>query len=270
MSMSSNLLLSALGITIPTLITSLGNIRNEQNFSLSAAIVLFSEYVSYLFYSLYTHSQDDSSTNKSATPHRQHDEEQTDAQNEDKDDAEQNEPCASAIGLVIGLVLLAILLGWESDQLVSGIEPISQYMPRPFVSMILLPIVGNAAEHLTAVIVAYRYDVLIRTNLILTFITHCIISMASRRDKLDLAINVALGSALQISLGVLPFLVILSTVIFKAEPLTLIFPATYVISLIGSVMLITIVTIHDNTDWMKGAAIIAVYLIIALSYWYSS
>jgi Ca2+:H+ antiporter len=94
--------------------------------------------------------------------------------------------------------------------------------------------------------------------------------MASRRDKLDLAINVALGSALQISLGVLPFLVILSTLVFKAEPLTLIFPATYVISLIGSVMLITIVTIHDNTDWMKGAAIIAVYLIIALSYWYSS
>jgi Ca2+:H+ antiporter len=91
-----------------------------------------------------------------------------------------------------------------------------------------------------------------------------------RRTKRNIDCKVELVSALQISLGVLPFLVTLSTLVFKAEPLTLIFPATYVISLIGSVMLITIVTIHDNTDWMKGAAIIAVYLIIALSYWYSS
>lgn len=215
MSMSSNLLLSALGITIPTLFSSFGNIRNDNRLSFAAATILLAEYIAYLCYSLFTHSNDGASETPSAEEHgaAESDMEHYAGDGNKSDSQEDETPCASALGLVLALACIALLLGWESDELVAGIEPVSHYMPRSFVSMILLPIVGNAAEHLTAVLVAVR-------------------------DKMDLAISVALGSALQISLGVLPFLVIVSEFLFPEHPLTLIFPPTYTLSMVRDSLLI--------------------------------
>lgn len=101
-------------------------------------------------------------------------------------------PIAAAVILVLTTILVAIC----ADYLVGSIDDIveSAGISKAFIGLILIPIVGNAAEHVTAVVVAIR-------------------------NKMDLAMGVAIGSSIQIALGVTPFLVIVGWAI--GQPMTL-------------------------------------------------
>ena len=88
------------------------------------------------------------------------------------------------IGGIVTLCVATALIGVTSEYMVDGVTPMAEVISPEFIGLILIPIVGNAAEHFTAVTVAYK-------------------------DKMDLAIGVAVGSSMQISLLVMPLIVII-------------------------------------------------------------
>jgi len=103
-----------------------------------------------------------------------------------KDDDEHGEtPTLSVIGALFTLLAATVLIAFCSEFMVDGIAAISESVSQEFIGLILVPIVGNAAEHATAVTVAIK-------------------------DKMDLAIGVAIGSSMQIALLVTPLMVVLA------------------------------------------------------------
>lgn len=151
------------------------------------AIILLVLYVLYLVFQLKTHS--DLFDERPAT--RPDDEEQHSSPEDGGEGSDQHEevtlnPWAAGIALVVITVIVAIC----AEFLVGSINTIVEtaHISKTFIGLILLPIVGNAAEHVTAVVVAYK-------------------------NKMDLAIGVAIGSSMQIALLVTPFLVILGWII---------------------------------------------------------
>lgn len=100
-------------------------------------------------------------------------------------DDEEETPTLSVIGALATLLISTVFIALCSEFMVTGIDYITGSVPEEFIGLILLPIVGNAAEHATAVTVAIK-------------------------DKMDLAIGVAVGSSMQIALLILPLMVIIS------------------------------------------------------------
>lgn len=131
---------------------------------------------------------------------------------EEEDDFE--EPQLSIIGALIALAISTTLVAFCSEFMVSSINGLTAdgRISTTFVGLILLPIVGNAAEHATAVTVAIK-------------------------DKMDLAIGVAVGSSMQIALLVLPFIVVLGWILGK-ECMTLFFDTFQVAVLFVAVLLV--------------------------------
>ena len=107
-----------------------------------------------------------------------------------------------------------------------------------FVGIILVPIIGNAAEHSTA------------------------ISMALK-NKMNISMEIALGSSLQIVLFVAPILVIMSLFL---TPMDIIFDTFELVSLIASVLIANKVSQDGESNWLEGALLIIVYILIAISF----
>lgn len=142
------------------------------------------------------------------------------------------------------MVLDTVLVGVTAEFLVDSINGMVTANPslsREWVGLILLPIVGNAAEHFTAVSVSVK-------------------------DKLDLSISVAVGSSIQISLFVIPVIVLLAWCIGK--PLTLLFDPYESIVLFLSVIVVNQTLSDGRSNWMEGLVLMFLYLIIAVSFWY--
>ncbi|KAG8712402.1 hypothetical protein FRC08_014650 [Ceratobasidium sp. 394] len=141
------------------------------------------------------------------------------------------------------LVLVTVLTGITAEWLVDGIDGLtsSGTISREFVALILLPLVGNAAEHVTAVTVSVK-------------------------NELDLAITVAVGSSIQIALFVLPFLILLGWII--GQPLTLFFDIFETVVVFVSMLIINYAISDGKTNWLEGLVLMVVYVIIGLSVWY--
>jgi len=141
------------------------------------------------------------------------------------------------------LVLVTVFTGITAEWLVDSIDGLtsSGAISREFVALILLPLVGNAAEHVTAVTVSVK-------------------------NKLDLAITVAVGSSIQIALFVLPFLILLGWII--GQPLTLFFDTFETVVVFVSVLIINYAISDGKTNWLEGFVLMVVYVIIGLSVWY--
>jgi len=103
------------------------------------------------------------------------------------------------------------------------------------------PIVGNAAEHVTAVSVSVH-------------------------DKIDLSMGVAVGSSIQISLFVIPFMVILGWIMDK--PLSLLFDEFESIVLFLSVILVNCTMADGRSNWLEGWLLMMLYIIVAVSFWF--
>ncbi|KAF8600013.1 calcium/proton exchanger [Ceratobasidium sp. AG-I] len=144
---------------------------------------------------------------------------------------------------VLLLVLVTVFTGITAEWLVDSIDGLtsSGNISREFVALILLPLVGNAAEHVTAVTVSVK-------------------------NKLDLAITVAVGSSIQIALFVLPFLILLGWII--GQPLTLFFDIFETVVVFVSVLIINYAISDGKTNWLEGLVLMVVYVIIGLSVWY--
>jgi len=163
---------------------------------------------------------------------------------QDKSDDEDEEHCQlTLLGALLVLGCSTALIGICAEFLVSSINDvtceygISQY----FVGLILLPIVGNAAEHATAVTVAIR-------------------------DKMDLAIGVAVGSSMQIALLVLPLMIIIGWGI--KQDMTLVFDDFQIAVLFVSVILVNYLIADGKSHWLEGILLMSLYIIIAVAAWF--
>lgn len=141
------------------------------------------------------------------------------------------------------MTLVAIVVAVCAEFLVDAIEgTVNQTgLSKSFIGLILLPIVGNAAEHVTAIFMALR-------------------------NKIDLTISIAIGSSLQVSLFLTPFLVVLGWCL--DIPMSLYFHTFETISLFVSVFLTAIIVQDGESNWFEGVMLIGLYFIIAIAFLY--
>lgn len=218
---SSMLLFAVIGLSIPAIFTHTVNTEllntTYESLSIAVAVVMFVIYLFSLYFSFFTHKDIYS---------LDHEEE-----------GEAKWPLKKSISV---LVAATVLIAIESEFLVSGVEPMTQSigLSEFFVGIILIPIIGNAAEHSTAIIMAMK-------------------------NKMDVAVEIAIGSSLQIILFVAPVLVFLSLLF---TPMSIIFNEFELIALIVSVLIANRVASDGESNWLEGVQLLAVYIIIAVSF----
>jgi Ca2+:H+ antiporter len=146
--------------------------------------------------------------------------------------------------LTTALIVLGVStagVAYMSELLVGAVEPVvaSLGVSEFFLGIILIPLIGNVAEHLVAVQVAVQ-------------------------NKMDLSVEISLASSLQIALFVAPVLVFIS--LLMGNPLTLIFNQFELIALIVGVLIAALVSFDGESNWLEGAELLAIYLILALAF----
>ncbi|KAI0316563.1 calcium/proton exchanger [Amylostereum chailletii] len=164
-------------------------------------------------------------------------------QQQEREDEEVEIPTMS-VPLTIGLLTaVTVLVAITAEFLVSSINGLTDTgkISKEFVGLILLPIVGNAAEHVTAVTVSVK-------------------------DKLTLSLGVAVGSSIQIALFVILFIVTLGWIIGK--PLSLQFDPFESIVLFLAVLTVNYVVRDGKSNWLEGMILMCLYLICAIVFWY--
>ncbi len=143
----------------------------------------------------------------------------------------------------ITLVVAALFVAWLSEILVSTVEPVikSLGITEFFLGVIIIPLVGNVAEHLVAV-------------------------QASWKNRMNLSLAVSLGSSMQIALFVAPLLVFIS--LAMGNPITLIFNQFELLALGAAVGIAALISLDGESNWLEGAQLLAVYIIVALAFFF--
>jgi Ca2+:H+ antiporter len=135
------------------------------------------------------------------------------------------------------------LIAWMSELFVGTIEPAARAlgMSRLFVGVIVVATIGNAAEHAVAVV-------------------------AARRDQMDLAVAVSMGSSVQIALLVGPLLVISS--LFMGTHMTLVFNPFEIVAVALAVIIMVSTCLDGETNWLEGLMMLALYAILAIAFYF--
>jgi len=143
------------------------------------------------------------------------------------------------------LAIAGFAVGLMSEILVGSITEASESvgLSEFFIGVIVVAIVGNAAEHWVAVLVAWK-------------------------DKMDLAVNIAIGSAAQIALFVAPVLVLCSLVI-GPHPMALVFNGFELAGVLMAIWIATHVTNEGETTWYEGFQLLAVYAVLGTAFFFA-
>lgn len=141
--------------------------------------------------------------------------------------------------IVLAVATLGVVV--LSEMLVGAVESVVENLGLSefFLGIILIPIVGNVAEHLVAVQVAMR-------------------------NQMDLSVEIAISSSLQVALFVAPLLVFVS--LLMGNPLTLVFNPFELAALGAGVLVAALVSIDGESNWLEGAALLAIYLILGIAF----
>jgi Ca2+:H+ antiporter len=193
-----------------------------EQLSLAVAIVLVITYVAGLFFSLKTHR---------SLFNPEYEEEDTWGWSTRKS--------------VLALAGAGVLVGLMSEVLVGSIEEASHAigLSEFFIGVIVVAIVGNAAEHWVAVLVAVK-------------------------DKMDLAVNIAIGSSAQVALFVAPILVLASFAL-GPHPLALVFNGFELGAILLSVLIANYITQDGESTWFEGVQLLAVYAVFGLAFYFA-
>lgn len=142
-------------------------------------------------------------------------------------------------------ILLASTLGiaWLSEVLVGSVEQVTENLgwSEFFVGIIIVPIVGNVAEHLVAVEVAIK-------------------------NRMELSLSISLGSSLQIALFVAPMLVFIS--LLMGNPMDLVFNQFELVALAAASLIAALVALDGESNWLEGAQLLVVYVILAIAFFF--
>lgn len=157
------------------------------------------------------------------------------------DEEEDEEPeisRTSAVLLLLGSTALVALCAEFMVDAIDGVVSGQSGVSEAFIGLILLPIVGNAAEHVTAITVAVK-------------------------NKMDLAIGVAIGSSIQIAIFVTPLVVVLGWIMNKE--MSLYFTLFETISMFVSAFIVNFLVLDGRSNYLEGALLVAAYVIIAVA-----
>jgi Ca2+:H+ antiporter len=195
-----------------------------EKLSFGVAIILLISYVAGLFFSLKTHRA-------VFNPF-----------GEEEDEEVHHWPVRRAAAY---LAAAAVLVGLMSEILVGSITEASEEigLSEFFVGVFVVAIVGNAAEHWVAVLVAAK-------------------------DKMDLAVNIAIGSSAQIALFVAPLLVLLSFVV-GPDPMALVFNGYELGGLLFAVLIANLVTQEGESNWFEGVQLLSLYAVLGLVFYFA-
>lgn len=143
------------------------------------------------------------------------------------------------IVLVVAVGFIALL----SEFLVGAVEPVTQSLGLSefFLGIILIPLVGNAAEHFVAVQVAAK-------------------------NKMDLALSIAVGSSLQIALFIAPLLVFIS--LAMGHPMPLEFTSYEILAVSAASLIAALVSLDGRSNWLEGAMLLVLYVILAVAFFF--
>jgi Ca2+:H+ antiporter len=231
-SVTTSLMLAALALLIPTVfhasaaaIPGTWSPKLEQQLSLAIAIVLFLTYLCTLYFSLRTHKSLFSGA----------------AQESGKAaDFHAHWSVGKASLTLLGATALVALL---SEFMVGSVEGAREKLgvTEVFIGVILVAIIGNAAEHSTAVLMALK-------------------------DKMDLSLGIAAGSSLQVALLIAPILVFASYAF--GRPMDLEFTLPEVVSVLAAVVILAEIAKDGQTNWLEGAQLLSVYLILGIFFYF--
>jgi Ca2+:H+ antiporter len=151
-----------------------------------------------------------------------------------------------AMKLPVALAILAgstILIVFMSEFLVGAVEPTAEAwgLSELFIGVMLVPLVGNIAEHIVAVQVAIQ-------------------------NKMDLSLGIAVGSGLQIALFVAPVLVLAGVVL--GQPMNLIFNAYELAALVAAAVIASLISVDGESNWLEGAQLVALYIMLGIAFFF--
>ncbi len=221
------LFLAAIAIAVPSLFNAAiePNAVNVEWLSVTTSIVMLAIYVLAILYMLFGRQPKPDEVGPAAPP------------------PEHNGP---QWGLPVSLGILAAsvaAIALFSEFLVGAVEPVTEQLGFSafFVGIILIPIIGNVAEHVVAVEVAMK-------------------------NHIELSLNIALGSSLQIALFVAPLLVLISPLL--GNPFVLEFNTFELIALVSASVIGALVAIDGKSNWLEGSMLLAVYLILGVAFFF--
>jgi Ca2+:H+ antiporter len=226
---SGMMVLATVALVIPAIYASVTHHREPEHveaISLDISVVLILTYVASLLFSLWTHEQ------LFAPP--------ADAGATPSDPGDKPWSLARSLGV---LLASAVLIGFVSEFLVGAIHAAGETLGlgKVFMGVVVIAVIGNAAEHSTAVLMAAK-------------------------NKMDLAFSIAMGSSMQIALFVAPVLVIAGHVM--GRPLGLEFTLLEVAGVMLSVMAVAHLASDGRTNWFEGVQLLAIYTILAVAFFY--
>jgi Ca2+:H+ antiporter len=220
--------LSTIGLVVPAIfhmVVAGHPAAHEQELSLEIAVVLFLSYILSLIFSLRTHRHLYVGEASQAG-----------------DEALGVETWSQRKSMVV-LMLSTLVVAVMSELLVGAVEHTARAlgMTDVFIGVVLVAIVGNAAEHSTAVLMAAK-------------------------NQMDLAINIAIGSSIQIALFVAPVLVFTGYLI--GQPMDLVFTTFETVAVVLSSWVVLVIAMDGESNWMEGVQLLAVYLILAIAFYF--
>ncbi|MBV9392674.1 MAG: calcium/proton exchanger, partial [Verrucomicrobia bacterium] len=230
---TTTLTLAVIALAIPTVFraavaghSGVWTLATEQKLSLAIALVLFGTYACMLGFELVTHRQ--LYTGQIARS------------GEESDAPTRNWPLLKSLAVLIAATSMVALM---SEFLVGAVESTRATLglTEAFIGVIVIAIIGNAAEHSTAVTMAIK-------------------------DKMGLTLSIAVGSSLQIALFVAPVLVFFSYLFGKPMDLEFTFPE--IAALIIAVHLIFQIDGDGETNWLEGVQLLSIYLILGILFFY--
>lgn len=217
--------LAAMAILIPSVVAVIGGgkfVAQSVNFSIVVSVILLAVYLLSLVFSLGTHAHFFRGDADAAV--------------------EEVHGTPWSMSLAVGVMaVVTVLIVWMSEILVATVEHAATALglSNLFIGVVVVAVVGNAAEHSTAVMMAMR-------------------------NRMEIAISIAMGSSTQIALFVAPLLVLLSLVMAPA-PLSLAFTGVEVFLVLMATFVASVLIVDGKSTWFTGVQLIAVYLVMAIT-----
>lgn len=214
------LLMAVTGLIIPAIFLNVHSNPAAEPLSLGVAAILMLVYILSLFFSLHTHKDVFRPSQESS-----------------------EKPKWSKLKAFSVLIIATIFVVFESEFLVGGIEPVVKTLgvSELFIGVIVIPIIGNAAEHSTSVLMAIK-------------------------NKMDISLEIAIGSSTQIALFVAPLLVFIG--FFMGQPLDLLFTSYELVVIIMATVITAMISMDGRSNWLEGAQLLSAYAIMALAFFF--
>ena len=248
---------AVLGFAVPSMMLSNRGAEEgerEADLALSrvVAAALLLLYVLYIIFQLFTHPElFESGPVAAATPRRRSVQDIKHRSPQPKpppmpppeEDEDDKAPVLPLSGAVFWLAVCTVAIAVVSELLTGAIEGAAAELelPTAFVGFVILPIVGNAAEHSTAIVMAYR-------------------------QKMDVAFGVALGSSTQIALFAIPLMVLVAIPV--GQPLLLSFGTFGTVVVFLAARIVSQICEDGETNWLEGAMLIVAYFVICSAYFF--